>query len=562
MKIYVVSLCHPYRQCLIYLSIEGRTLQYSRTSSAPRSLLEAWGLGQAIRWKRKGHACAPPDKAGTPGLRAARPTASPFCAGVFQEYLGAVWQTAAGMALALLCTWVAYLLHLNLAATGFLQLLGVLGVALKAGFWQATIVSIVANLCLNYFFVPPKFSFYVTDPKNWVALIVFEISALVVSRLSTQVRAQAARATSHERELERLYEFSRRLLSLDRQRASGPEILPLIQRVFDVEEAVLFDAVKADLQSIGANASDLEKSTRDAYLAERDSQSEDMKTWIRVLRLGVRPIGAIGLHGDALTAVTANALASLIATALERANSFERETRAEAERQTEQLRTTVLDALAHEYKTPLTAVRTATTGLMEMGHLSPAQSELIALIDSEIERLNEITTHLLQTSRLDRADVRSRPERIDIDELVQVLVSTGKGLMPRREIQVTGLGSGACIRADRELVSMALTQFLDNARKYSAPGSSITVGIELVPGAVRVGVHSVGPPIPREDRERIFERFYRGSNAHHRAAGTGIGLSITKKVAAVHQGRVWVTSEEGNGSTFFLELPRLKTEQG
>lgn len=468
------------------------------------------------------------------------------------------WRAAVGICLALLATWAAYELHLNLAATSLLQLLIVLAVALKAGFWHATFVSIVANCFLNYFFIPPLFTFYIADPRNWIALIVFEISALVVSQLSTRAQQQARHATTRRSELEQLYEISQQLLLLEREQSVAARILLLIQRIFRVQAAVLFDSFTPRAELLGVDAISMEPDVRGAYLQDRDSASVDAQTWFRVLRLGVRPMGAIGLRGPGLTAATVNALASLTAIALERAHSFERESHAEAERQTEQLRTTVLDALAHEYKTPLTAIRTAASGLIEMGELPAAQSELVGLIDSEAKRLNELTTRLLQMSRLDGADVRIRPERIPVDDLIQALLGTAETLLTRHSLRVEGQDSGAYIRADRELVNMALTQFLDNAEKYSDPDSTITLAVEALPDTVRVSVHSAGPPIPYEHRERIFERFYRTPGSHHKAAGTGIGLSITKKVAEVHRGRVWVTSE-GHGNTFSLEMPRLKT---
>ncbi len=470
--------------------------------------------------------------------------------------LGAI----AGIAIVLLATWIAYQLGLNLATTGFIQLLIILAVALRAGFVQATLASIIANCCLNYFFVPPVFTFTIADPQNWIAVGVFEVSALVVSRLSTEAQAQAARASSREAHLRRLYEVSRELLLLTREKPPAQEVLLLIQRVFAIDAAVLFDASQATAELVGPHAAGLENDTRAAYLQDRDSQMADGRTWIRVLRLGVRPIGALALQGSELTGITANALASLTAIALERAHSFERESRAEAKRQSEQLRTVVLDALAHEYKTPLTVVRTATTGLIEMGQLSAVQTELISLVDSETNKLSELTTRLLQMSRLDKTDVRLRPERIDVDELIETVVSRAAQLLSAHIVHLQGTDSGASIQADRELIVMALTQFLDNAAKYSGPCSAITVGVVVLAGEVRISVHNVGPYIPPEERERIFRRFYRSSGASYKAAGTGIGLSITKKVADVHQGRTWVTSEEDRGNTFFLALPRSKKD--
>jgi two-component system, OmpR family, sensor histidine kinase KdpD len=457
-----------------------------------------------------------------------------------------------------LATAAAYAMHMNLAATSLLQLLIVLAVALKAGFWQATLVSVVANCLLNYFFILPLFTFYVTDPQDWVALIVFEISALVVSRLSSDAQQHARRAAMRSSELERLYEVSQQLLLLEREQSVETRILSVIQRVVRVQAAVLFDGISARVAMLGPDAHSMQPAVRGAYLQNRDSTSLDGKTWIRILRLGVRPLGAIGLRGEGLTAPISNALASLTAIALERAHSFQRESRAEAERQTEQLRTTVLDALAHEYKTPLTAIRTAAGGLIEIGELSAAQSDLVALIDSEAKRLNELTSRLLHMTRLDRTDIRIRPERIEIDQLVQDLLIKAKPMLARHSLRTEGLAGGVYIRADRELVNMALIQFLDNAGKYSDPDSTITVGVEAGPDTVRVHVHSAGSAIPWEYRERVFERFFRAPGSHHRAPGTGIGLSISRKVAEVHRGRVWVSSAEGDGNTFSFEMPRLQ----
>jgi len=205
------------------------------------------------------------------------------------RYIDAAWRTVAGIGLVLLATWLAYQLHLNLAAAALIQLLAVLAIALKAGFWPATIVSIVANGCLNYFFISPLFTLYVPDRQDWVALVVFEVSALVASRLSAQAQDQTDQAKRHRRELERLYEFSTQLLRLGRKTPGG-QILSLMQKVFLIDAGVLFDASKAELELVGVTNGGLEAETRGAYLQDRDSQSADARTWIRVLRLGVRPI--------------------------------------------------------------------------------------------------------------------------------------------------------------------------------------------------------------------------------------------------------------------------------
>ena len=112
------------------------------------------------------------------------------------------------------------------------------------------------------------------------------------------------------------------------------------------------------------------------------------------------------------------------------------------------------------------------------------------------------------------------------------------------------------IYGDREILTTALEQFIDNASRYSTPGSPISVSAEENLGETIIAVHNEGPPIQPADRERIFERFYRAEESRHRAPGTGLGLSITKKAAEAHGGRTWVVSNEDSGTTFFFALPR------
>src|ERR1019366_8841817 len=242
---------------------------------------------------------------------------------------------------------------------------------------------------------------------------------------------------------------------------------------------------------------------------------------------------------------------SLAAIALERALSFEKESGAEAARQTEQLRTAVLDALAHSVKTPLTAIRTASSGLLEAGRLSTDDEELAALIDEQAEHLNRLTTELLQMARIDAAEVMVRRERVRVLTLVEDALARYRQQLQGRQVRMPNSASDLEVYGDRKILAAALEQFMDNAAKYSAPGSPICVTAEDDLGEIVIGVHNEGPPIAVGDRERIFERFYRTEESRHRASGTGLGLSIAKRAAEAHGGRTWVVSEEGTGTTFF-----------
>jgi two-component system sensor histidine kinase KdpD len=241
---------------------------------------------------------------------------------------------------------------------------------------------------------------------------------------------------------------------------------------------------------------------------------------------------------------------------LERARAFEKQSHAEAARQSEQLRTAVLDALAHAFKTPLTAIRTASSGLLEAGHLDPAQEDLVTLIDEQSDKLNALSTRLLQTAKLEAPETKLRKETVVVSQLIDQILKEHSEQLGGHPTEVSITNRSCATYGDRELLGTAIMQLIDNAAKYSTPGSPIAIAVDDREGEILISIHNEGSEVPPEDRERIFERFYRSPGSNHRAPGTGLGLSIVKEAMEVHWGRAWVNSEIGQGTTFFLSLPR------
>jgi two-component system sensor histidine kinase KdpD len=446
--------------------------------------------------------------------------------------------------------------HLNLASASVINLLLVVIIAGRFGLLAATAGSLAAFACLNHLFVPPVGAFTVADPQNWVSLAAFEASAVVVSRLSTTARRQTMLAHQERNDSERLYEASRHMLVLDRQRTPGPQMIQLIQRVFQPDLAVLFDAGLARLDGTDGVPGVVETATRGTYLQDRDHYDEQAQIWYRVLRLGSQPKGALALKGERVTAAVANGLASLTAIGLERARSFETESRAVAERHTEQLRAAVLDALAHEFKTPLTAIRTASAGLLEATTLSPEQRELAALVEEESVRLNDLASRLLGTARLEASEIVLRRQPTTLQELTDSLLQAGADRLAGRELRLDVSNRDARTPADRNLLMMALLQVLDNAVKYSTASTAIILSGWATDGEVCLSILNSGSQIPPAERSRIFERFYRLPSAARQASGTGLGLYVTRKIVEAHHGRVWAESE-AQATAFTISLPRL-----
>jgi two-component system, OmpR family, sensor histidine kinase KdpD len=452
------------------------------------------------------------------------------------------------------CTWVSFHLGQGFAFTGFLDLVLVVLAAMYGGFWQATLVSMAAAACLNYYFVPPIFSF-VNSPANWVALGAFEFTALVISRLSDRAHLQAIEATAGRRDMERLYETSRRILLLDSSGEPGNFIASLIREIFELNAVQLFDAQSGKTYRSGESLPGTGQQSRDAYFLGADTFDAPTRSWYCVLRLGTRPVGGLALNGTDMTGLAATALASLSGIALERARTLRRESRAQAARQAEQLRTAVLDALAHEFKTPLTVARTASSGLLAVGGLSDLQKDMVTVIDQQASKLDSLASRLLTAARLDSTEFTPQREPVLFSRLLSAAIQRLDPETDQPRFRVSVPHKETPVFADRELILTSLVQLVDNAIKYSEPGSPIDVSLTVKAAAVVLKVRSKGLVIEPADQERIFERFYRAPETHHLPAGTGLGLSIVKKIVEAHRGNVWAEGETNYGTSFSLSLP-------
>jgi two-component system, OmpR family, sensor histidine kinase KdpD len=441
-----------------------------------------------------------------------------------------------------------------------LYLLIVVPIALLCGFWQALVVSLSAVAVQTWLTSrQPEFSL-AASPANTVTLLVFVLVALTVSRLSARVTDHARAAESWGGQMHDLYEFTRRTLQMNLHVEPGEQLVELVHEIFALEAVAIFDADLHEVYQAGFWSTDPQELAQNVYYFESSDDDSSTGMGRRVVRLGNVPIGSMVVRGDT-SPLTNNAIASLIAITFDRYRAFANESRIETERRTEQLRATVLDSLAHAYKTPLTAIRAAGTGLLEMGRLSPGQTELVSLINEQTSALSDLTTRLLTTARLDAGEVAIHAEQVSINPMIDEVLAALKDRLASMKVSVRIADESLALCCDRQLMIMLLTQYIDNACKYSIFGTTITIRVEVVGGEAIFSVHSYGPVIPIADRERIFDRYYRSSNYSNRAPGTGIGLSVARRVAQIHGGYVWVTSDEQEGTTFFAAIPAV-TEKG
>ena len=452
--------------------------------------------------------------------------------------------------LATLAHWLGWLLPVGF----LLYLLIVVPTALLCGFWQALVVSLSAVVVHGVMISRQPDLKLASDPVNSITFIAFVLVAMTVSRLSSRVTDNAREAEARGEQMHDLYEFTRRTLQLNLHVEPGAQLVDLIHDIFAVEAVAVFDADLHRVYQAGYWSVDPLEIAQNVYYFETNDDDPDSDVGRRVVRLGTVPVGSLVIRGET-NALTNNAIASMIAMTFDRYRAFANESRIETERRTEQLRATVLDSLAHAYKTPLTAIRAASTGLAEMGKLSPGQAELVGLIDEQTTVLSDLTTRLLTTARLDGGEVRIHASPISVGTLIEEVLASLRDRLASMKVAVDQSDDELTMNCDRGLIVMLLTQYIDNACKYSIYGTTITVRAEHLKAEIILSVHSFGPVIPMADRERIFDRYYRSATLSNRASGTGIGLSVAKRVAVLHGGYVWVTSDEVEGTTFYASIP-------
>jgi len=470
----------------------------------------------------------------------------------------ALVRTVAGCLLIGLTTFIGFRLHLNFSVTGFIYLILIVLQSLAGSFASSAVVSVVAVLCLDFFFTLPLFSFEVTNPLDILALISFLTTGLVITRLTTLVRNEAAASDRQRRQVDRLYHLAQKLLALDPETTTFAASTELFQDIFGLQAVCLFDAATGEIHCTGDQPNGLAEQTKAVYSSGEDREDAGSGILTRCLHAGGNTIGAVSFEGLRDSELSTGPLSALAAAMLERTSTFRKASQAKAAAQAESFRGAILDALAHEFKTPLATVVTAAGGFRELGPLCPEQIELTDIVEMEASRLGLLTSRLLRTAQLDRDEVRPKLEFTNLAELVTVVAEQYSRQWTDRELSVRNEGSDAGVMADPELLQLAFGQLLDNACKYSAPGSAVTVSIDTREEWVAIRTSNSGSGIRLSERSRIFERFYRGTEVRHTAPGSGLGLYVARKIVQAHGGSLdldMATTAEQE-TTFRLALPR------
>ena len=505
--------------------------------------------------------------------------------------------------------------RLDKAHVALMFLLVVLGGSSAGGRVLGLALAFGAFLAFNYFFLPPYLTFAIADPLDWLVLVTFLITGSVAAQLLYRATSTAEEATARAAEVDRLATLGAETLNLARPEDALRAILDVIRTTLGVVSCdVLVHAAGEGFVSIARSPDEVNGGEREPGAVPPEStnattavslpgwpdttdttSAEGLVGWIFVhgrgaveladgtirivddppletarpersdevralwIALAVRKetVGVLRVRtpGDLrLTLDQArflDALAYYVALGVERRRLVAEAERAEAERRVEALRSALLTAVSHDLRTPLTTIKAIAHEIGEGGPKDRAR-----VIEEESDRLDALVGDLLDLSRIQSGAITPSPEVNTADDLIGTALRRAEAILRGRAVDVdltpNELLAG---RFDLTNALRAFVNLLENASKYSSPGSPITIRARQEGDRLRIAVLDRGPGVPVEERERIFEPFYRPSTTAPDVRGTGLGLSIARGLAVAQGGSVEFEPRAGGGSVFTLVLP-------
>lgn len=453
------------------------------------------------------------------------------------------------------------ILTVNATTAAIVYILTVLVLATAWGIAEAVSASVVAILCFNFFFLPPIHTFRIEDPQNWVAFFAFLITSIIVSHLSSQARQRTEESMNRRLEMERLYELSRAML-LETGRPVAAAMASSIVRIFACDGISFFDRAAGQVFH-GGDGAPVVPDSRLIECAQQGTEFRDPASGAVTIpvRLGGRTAGALSLRAGCMSDAALYAVGNLSAIALEREAAHIAAAKAEAYRRGEELKSTLLDAVAHEFKTPLTSIKAAATAMLESAARGSSEHELLTIVDEETERLNEMVTEAIQMARIEAGKVQLNQQPVALGELIDGVLKSSASFLEDRPVELRLSEGLPTVIADRDLIGVVLRQLVNNAAKYSPPHTAIEIDVLAQDSNAVVAVSNLGPGIAEVEQARIFEKFYRAAETREQVPGTGMGLTIAREIMNAHKGQIWVESELGRGARFSISLPLVPKRQ-
>ena len=469
------------------------------------------------------------------------------------------------------CAAISFPLFARLSVTdvAMIFLLGVVFVASRYGRGPSVFASLLSIASFDFLFVPPRYTFAVSDVRYALTFGVMLAAALVASHLTLRIRAQAQTARDRERRTGAVYAMSRELAA-----ARTPvDLIAIATRhladTFGAEMHILMPDAAGGLEA--GKVDQKERSVAQWVLdhgqragAGTDTLPSASGLYIPLAAstgvigvLGVRAADPVRFEDPTLLQLL-ETFAGQAALALERAQLAERAQREEVEVEAERLRTALLSSLSHDMRTPLGAITGAASSLLDASGgtplREPARRELLQSILDEANRMNRLIGNLLDMIRLESGALQVHKEWQPLEEPVGVALIRLAERLKEHPVHVSLPPDLPLVPMDGVLIEQVFVNLLENAAKYTPAGTPIDISAAALDGVVRVDVMDRGPGVPAGEERRIFEKFYRVAGEGP-ASGVGLGLTICRGIVTAHGGRIWVENRTGGGALFRFTLP-------
>jgi len=473
-------------------------------------------------------------------------------------------------AIALTASLLRLLPDISPTTVSLILLLIVLGTATIGRLRAAIVASVASMLALNFFFLPPVGAFTIADPQNWIALFAFLVVSVIASNLSAAAQDRTREAIARRNEVTRLFDLTRDVLLTTETTGAIDALARHVARRFELSRIAICLPVDDGwrIHQGGAEEVDIDVNTLNMALAkargivEFDARQRAYGGHVRLangndisivpLRHGTRAVGLLAASSSTIDIGTLDALAGVVAIAIERAQFLAERDAAELVQQKADLAATLLASLSHDLRTPLTAIKAAVENLR--GHLTAEErADQARAAASELDRLTRLFQDILDMARIDAAAIRVDRQWVTAADVVDAASAHVRHTLEGRALRVD-TDSDMEVDIDPRLASVALSHILVNAAQYSPSVREILVQAHIEPDGLHVSVTDRGPGLDPGELEHLFERFYRGHAARQTTFGTGMGLSITRGLLAAAGGRIWAENVAG-GAKFSIVVP-------
>ena len=457
--------------------------------------------------------------------------------------------------------------NLNLV---MVYLLAVVFVATRYGRGPSIVAAIGSVAVFDFFFVPPRYTFAVSDTQYVLTFAVMLVVGLLVSTLAARARDSAELALRREQRTQALYALSRELTGLRTPREVAAAGARHVAALCDSRAAVFTPSANGGLQPASEDAPAFATDTREQAVARwaydhgqcAGAGTDTLPAAAALYEPLVGSRGRLGVLGVEVARSARplvpdqreliSALARQIAAPLERSRLAEEAEQSRLAAESERLRSTLLSSVSHDLRTPLSAITGAASEVLDMHRdADPLTRELMSTIVEEAERLNRLVRNLLDMTRLEAGTLQPKREWQSLEEVVGAAVARLERYEPLRRLDVRVAPDLPLVRLDAVLVEQAIVNLLENAIRHGGPEGCITVRAYADGADAVVEVRDDGPGFPAGDEERLFEKFYRASAG----PGAGLGLAIVRAILVAHGGSVHAEALKPHGARFVLRLP-------